>query len=439
MRKKFFANVSWILIGKFVQVVIGFFVGIVSARYLGPSNYGLINYTASYVSFFSVLSGLGLDDYIMKEMIDHKDDQGTVLGSGILLRLLSSAFSLVALYGLLMIVEGNNPIIQALAFLQAINQVFGAFNLIEYWYQIQLRSKTTSIVTTISYLLMTVYRIYILMMQKDIRYFAFTGSLQTLFTAMIIFYLYQKEGGPKLRFSKEIAKDLVKNSYHFILSSLMVVIFNQTDKIMLKQILNETETGYYSIAANLCNMWPIFLMAIITSANPIIMEAKKHDEEIYKKRVRQCYAGVIYVSAIVSLGITILAPFIINTLYGPQYTRSIYSLQILTWSVLFSYLGVARGAWIVSEGLQKYVKYLTGVGAVANIIINWLLIPSLGATGASIATLLTQIIVNFLVAFFIEELRPNSMLIIDAFLLRGVIEKETINKIKDKFKRKASA
>ena len=78
MRKKFFANVSWILIGKFVQVVIGFCVGIISARYLGPSNYGLINYTASYVSFFSVLSGLGLDDYIMKEMIDHKDDQGTV-------------------------------------------------------------------------------------------------------------------------------------------------------------------------------------------------------------------------------------------------------------------------------------------------------------------------------------------------------------------------
>ena len=76
-----------------------------------------INYTASYVSFFSVLSGFGLDDYIMKEMIDHKDDQGTVLGSGILLRLLSSVISLVALYGLLMIVEGNNPIIQALAFL----------------------------------------------------------------------------------------------------------------------------------------------------------------------------------------------------------------------------------------------------------------------------------------------------------------------------------
>ena len=97
MRKKFLENASWILIGKVAQIVIGFFVSIYSARYLGPSNYGLINYTASYVSFFSVIVGLGIDDYIMKEMIDHKDRQGEVLGSGITLRVISSLLSIVAL------------------------------------------------------------------------------------------------------------------------------------------------------------------------------------------------------------------------------------------------------------------------------------------------------------------------------------------------------
>ena len=97
--------------------------------------------------------------------------------------------------------------------------------------------------------------------------------------------------------------------------------------------------------------------------------------------------------------------------------------------MLFSYLGVARGAWIVSEGLQRYVKYLTGIGAIANIIMNWMLIPSLGATGASIATLITQIIVNFIAAFFIKELRPNSMLIVDAFLMKDVVKLSSIKKL----------
>ena len=426
MKKKFLENVSWILIGKVIQMAIGFVIGIYSARYLGPSNYGLINYTASYVSFFSVIVNLGIDDYIMKEMIDHKDRNGEVLGSGILLRLISSILSLVAMYALLMITDGNDPTIQALAFLQGINQVFAAFNLVEYWYQMQLRSKVTSIVTTISYLLMMIYKIYILVMQKDVRYFAFLGSLQTLFTAIIILILYKRDNGPKLTFSKEMAKDLLKNSYHFILSSLMVVIFNQTDKIMLKQILDEAETGYYSIASNLCNMWPIVLTAVITSANPVILNAKKVDEELYKRRIKQLYAAVMWIAGIIALMITILAPFIIHTLYGETYNRSIASLQILAWSVLFSYLGVARGSWIVSEGLQRYVKYLTGIGAIANIIMNALLIPILGATGASIATLITQIIVNFLAAFFIKELRPNSMLIVDAFLMKDVVKISTI-------------
>ncbi len=429
MRKKFLKNASWILIGKFAQIVIGFFVSIYSARYLGPSNYGLINYTASYVSFFSVIVGLGIDDYIMKEMIDHKDRQGEVLGSGITLRVISSLLSIVALYALLMITDGNDPTIQALAFLQAINQVFSAFSLVEYWYQLQLRSKTTSIVSTISYFLMTIYKIYILIQQKDVRYFAFLGSLQTLLTVIIILFLYKRENGPKLSFSKEMAKDLLKNSYHFILSNVMVVIFNQTDKIMLKQMLNEAETGYYSIANNLCNMWPIVLTAIITSANPIIIEAKKHNEDLYKRRIRQCYSAVMWTAGIIALMITLLAPFIIHTLYGDAYERSIVSLQILSWSVLFSYLGVARGAWIVSEGLQRYVKYLTGIGAIANIIMNWMLIPSLGATGASIATLVTQIIVNFIAAFFIKELRPNSMLIVDAFLMKDVVKLSSIKKL----------
>ena len=167
MRKKFLENASWILIGKVAQIVIGFFVSIYSARYLGPSNYGLINYTASYVSFFSVIVGLGIDDYIMKEMIDHKDRQGEVLGSGITLRVISSLLSIVALYALLMITDGNDPTIQALAFLKTINQVFSAFSLVEYWYQMQLRSKTTSIVSTISYFLMTIYKIYILIQLKS--------------------------------------------------------------------------------------------------------------------------------------------------------------------------------------------------------------------------------------------------------------------------------
>ena len=428
MKRKFINNLNWIIIGKLIQMLLGFIVGIYSTRYLGPLNYGIINYTASYISFFSVLVNLGIDNYIMKELIDYKDKQGEVLGSGIVLRILSSLLAIIGLYGILMITDKNDPVIQTVGFLQSLNLLFGSVNLISYWYQMQLKSKTTSIITTIGYAIMTVYKIYILILQKDIRYFAFTGTFETLLTTILLLALYRKDNGPKLEFSKAMAKDLLKNSYHFILSGLMVVIFNQTDKIMLKQMLDETATGFYSLASNLCNYWTFVLAAIITSANPIILESKKGNEDHYYKRIRQLYAAVIWISVFVSLIITVGAPHIIKLLYGEKYIQSVAPLRILTWSVLFSYLGVARGAWLVSEGLQRYVKYLTTIGAIANVVMNWLLIPQYGAFGAALATLLTQIIVNFIVPLFLKDLKKNSLLIIDAFLLKDVINFEAIKK-----------
>jgi len=417
---------NWIIAAKMMQVVLGFFVGIYSARYLGPSNYGIINYTASYIAFLTIIAGLGIDDYIMKEMIDHKDQQGEALGSGILLRIISGLLSVVALYCILMITDANDSMIQTVAFLQVISLLFSSGQLLAYWYQMQLRSKVPSVITSIAYALMTVYKIVILVQGKDIRYFAFTGSLETLLIVILLLLQYKKDGGPKLSFSKAMCKDLLKNSYHFVLSGLLVVVFNSTDKIMLKQMMSETTVGYYSIASNLCNMWPFVLSAIIQSASPLILQAKKDSEELYIRRIKQCYASIIWISIVVSTIITIGAPYIINLLYGKDYAGSVSSLRILTWAITFSYLGVARGAWIVSEGLQKYVKYLTGIGAILNIIMNYFLIPVYGAAGASIATLATQIIVNFVAPLFIKELRPNSLLIVDAFCMKDVIKPSTV-------------
>ena len=66
-------------------------------------------------------------------------------------------------------------------------------------------------------------------------------------------------------------------------------------------------------------------------------------------------------------------------------------MQVITWYTAFSYLGVARGAWVVCEGKQKYLTPLYIGSALVNVALNFLLIPCWGATGAAVASLLTQI------------------------------------------------
>jgi Na+-driven multidrug efflux pump len=99
-------------------------------------------------------------------------------------------------------------------------------------------------------------------------------------------------------------------------------------------------------------------------------------------------------------------------------------LKIITWYTAFSYLGVARNAWIVSEGRQRYLKYMYLGAAIINVALNCLFIPIMGAAGAAVASLITQVFTSIILPLFFKEMRPNARLILEAILLKDVFKKE---------------
>ena len=100
---------------------------------------------------------------------------------------------------------------------------------------------------------------------------------------------------------------------------MMVAIYGQTDKLMLKQMLDETYVGYYSTASTLCAMWVFVLTAIIDSINPTIMRLHNTNYQQYERKNRQLYAIVFYVSVFVSVLFMIFGDFAISILYGAEY------------------------------------------------------------------------------------------------------------------------
>ena len=113
-------------------------------------------------------------------------------------------------------------------------------------------------------------------------------------------------------------------------------------------------------------------------------------------------------------------PFVL-ILYGKTYLPAVEPLRIVVWYTAFSYLGVARNAWMVCENKQKYLKYLYISAAVINVILNLVLIPLWGASGAAAASLITQAATTILLPALIRPLRPNAKLMMDAVALRDVL------------------
>lgn len=413
-------NAEWLIWGRIFQMAISFVVSIFTTRYLGPANFGLINYADAYIAFFTSLCTLGINSVIIKKFFDEPDNVGTIIGSTLGLRLISSFLSMLMIDAIVSFVDRGENVTISVVVLCSISLLFKSFDTINYWFQAQYKSKITAIATLIAYIITLLYKIVLLVLHKNVLWFAFASSLDFIVMAVILLVEYKKYKGPGLHFSIKTGKELLNSSYHFILSGLMVAIYGQTDKMMLKQMLNETSVGYYSLASTINTFWVFILQAIIDSITPTIFRLFKTDKDGFDRKNRQLYAIVIYLSLFVAIIFTLFGQFAIKIVYGDDFLGAVEPLNIICWYTAFSYLGVARNAWIVCHNAQKYLKYLYGAAVVINIGLNALMIPSMGASGAALASLITQIFTSVILPFAIKELRPNVKLMAQALLLRGV-------------------
>lgn len=427
---KIVKNASWIIAGKIAQMALSLVISLLTARFLGPANYGIINYAGAYIAFFIAFCNLGINSIIVKEFVDHPEQEGQILGTSLVLKIISSILSSIIIVLIVCTIDHGEKEIILVTALSSIGLIFQMFETFNYWFQAKMQSKVSALAMLTAYIVTSVYRVILIMTGKSVVWFALATSVDYLCVALILFYHYKKYGGTRLSFSWKYGKDMISRSYHFILSSVMVAIYGHTDKIMLKHMMDEIELGYYSTALAVCNMWCFVLQAIITSMQPSILEAfNKNDKTIFEQRNKQLYAIVFYLSVVVSTGITLLAPLIIRILYGDTFMGAVSPLRIITWYTAFSYLGVARNSWIVCNNTQKYLKYMYLVSAVGNVLMNLLLIPVMGTTGAALASLITQVF-TIIIPLFVKDMRENTIWILESVILKGVFPEKIKYKVK---------
>lgn len=425
VKSKFAKNTFWIMLSHVYQVAINFVVSVLSVRYLGPSNYGLINYAASFASLFTAFCTLGLDEVMVNELITKPQKQGKLLGSAIVLRICSSVFSVLTICLIVFVLNPGESMTVLVTAIYSCGLVMQSLEVIKFFYQQRLMSKVTSLLTVFVRTVVAIYKIFLLISNKDVIWFAASNVVDHgIFGLLLVLcYCHHKDTHQELRYEGSLAKDLLTKSHHFILSGLMVALYGQMDKIMLKHLMDETQVGFYSVATTVNNYWPFILTAIIGSARPVIIELYSLDKALFEKRLTQLYSAIIGISVFAAVGISAFAEPIVQILYGDEYMSSVAALRIVTWSTAFSYLGVARSIWTVPNGQQRFEKYLAAIGALCNATLNYLMIPIWGICGAAVATLATQIVTNFFSGFFFYPLRENLKLILRAMDIRQMLKK----------------
>lgn len=421
-KNKAFKNATWIIVCKIVQSLISFVIGTISARYLGPSNYGLISYASSLIAFVVPLSQLGLRNILVEQIISHPEREGKTIGTSLLMSMVASFFCIIGCISFTLIANAGERDTLIVCALYSISLVFQMSDMIEYWYQAKLLSKYTSVVSLIAYTVVALYRVFLLVTEKSIYWFSVTSAFDYLMISVLLIVFYRKLSNQKLSFSFALAKELFSVSKYYIVSGMMVTVFSQTDRIMIKMMIGNAETGYYSTAATCAGLSSFIFAAIIDSMRPLIFESKKVGRDLFENRVSQLYSIVIYLALCQSIAFVVLAKPIIMIMYGDAYAASIPILQTITWYSAFSYMGSVRNIWILAEGQQRYLWIVNLSGAVLNVIGNFILIPICGAIGAAIASVITQFFTNFILSLIMKPLKPTSKLIWKALDPKTIID-----------------
>lgn len=423
---KIVKNASWIVGCKIAQSVLSFIVTMLTARFLGPSNYGLVSYAASIVAFVAPIVQLGLGNIQVQELVNDKESEGKIVGTTLCFSLFSAIFCYIGIISFAMIANASEQETIIVCALYGIILFFQGAELLQYWFQANYLSKYASIVSLIAFFLVTIYRVILLIIQADIYLFAVANAIDYFVILLALLFVYKYLGGKQLSFSFTLGRKMLAKSRYYIVANMMVAIFSQADRIMLKLMVDDAATGIYSAAMSCAGLANFVFIAIIDSFRPLIFENYKISREKFENSISQLYSIIIYLSLAECIVVTVFSKYIIGLIYGEAYFEAIAPLQIGVWYSTFSFIGNIRNIWILAEGKQRWVWIINLSGVLANVVGNLFLIPIWGVTGAAFASLVTQIFANVFVSYLISDTRPNTKLMLKGLnpkLLFGLIEK----------------
>lgn len=411
-------NVSWIFFSNVFHAILNFILGIYVARKLSLDDNGLINYAASWITFFSALSSLGIWATISKDFATYRNRDGEFLCSGIGARLIFGVISVGMLQIVVRVLNPGEPYLHLIVLCQSTSILFSSFDLFIYWFRYYNQANIVAIARIIAFGISALWRIIVLFLGADLIWYVVGTAAETILFGLMLVCCFATSYKGKFFFSFRTVKQMCMNSYPFVFSAILSTIYSQADKIMLKSMLNASAVALYSVSAYLATAIGMIPSALIEGFRADIMEYKGKDETLYKKRMRQLYGIVFWASISYCVFIAIFSKQILLMLYGDKYVSASKTLALIVWYSTFSYFGAINNLYMVAEGKAKWVQITTLSGAVGNVVLNYLLIPIWGIDGAALASLLTQFIANFVVLAVIKDLRPALKLMLNGVTFR---------------------
>lgn len=402
------------------------------SRVLGAENIGIYSYNYSIAYYFGIFCMFGIANYgvrsIAKVKLDDRKARSTIFWEIYTMQIITSFFVILA-YSIYLYCSDidywENAQIELIYVLSVAVDVYWYYFGTEQFQKTTARSFVVKLSTLLSILLFVKDR-------NDLNLYTIIMAVGSLISSLILWIvLFKQVDFVRVKWSNVMRH--AKPNLTLFIPVVSLAIFHYTDKLMIGWLSTMDELGYYSNADKVINI-PTGLVAGLgvvmlprISSLSAKCEWKQINDYIHKSLVFSMWIGTAICFGIISISTDFVPLF-----FGPGFDKCIALMVALSPVLLFkSWHHILRMQYLIPLGKDMQFNISVIVAAILNILVNWLLIPQMGAIGAVIGTLAAEFCVAFFYTWFARKFvnTCKAMLLTSFYIVAGIIMYSIVNGI----------
>jgi O-antigen/teichoic acid export membrane protein len=360
------------------------------ARTLHPNGYGVWNGVGGYVGLFGILTDLGFTIAATQRMAAEPEREAEWLGALIGVRTAMSILVVMLCTASIPLLLTDTDHTHAVAYIMTATTFSTGAAALMAVFQSRLRAGLVLSFTVLQGILWLSAVALLAAAHASVVAFAVAQVIVIAIISVLQVQATRRFAHIAWRAGLRLWRTLVRVAIPLGVASVMITIYYQVDSVLLLQIAGPREAGIYGAAYGFLSPMNFLPAAVMASFFPVLSAVYSRDPARARRLVQICAEIMAVIGLPILAGTIALSQPIIHLIYGPRFNQSAQLLPILMIAFVIICFGSLAGFLAPLLGLQWRFALYTSIGAVANVILNLVLIPPYGAHGSAWATVSTE-------------------------------------------------
>lgn len=416
--KTIFKNMSWLFVSQVLGVICGFIWTVLIARYLGVSDYGIMNFAISFTGIIGITMDLGISTHIIRHIATDYDSSPQYLGNAIPLKSIFSFFTfLLAL--ILLILMGCDELTIKITLLFTIQKIFTSLmGLFNGSLQAVEEGKYQAIGNILLNILLLIFMIVSIICDYGLYGITLSYLFSNIIVVIFLYFAVKKIlSKPKFQLDIQFCKKITLYSLPFALTTFFGLVLYHVDMVMLTSMVGNYENGIYSAAYKLISVLTTLYTAYSAVFFPVMSRLYNNEKNLLVVSFEKSIKYIMLMTIPISFVTIYYSTDIVVLFFGQEFAQTNSVLSILICTVPISFMNGICLNLLNASHKEKYVTLTYLMATIFNIVTNFIIIPRYSYDGAAFTNILSDILIVILYFYCIYKLdfMPRKKLYLDLF------------------------